>query len=1053
VKPERPTLHAIPAVVLEDDLLLLRAAGWPDGATKLTLGGQETRMARILQGRRVRGGVRPDDTGAFVVRVATYGLKPGHYELRASAGKQKAMIPIEIVKRARPREADRKADRNLAYWRGRAAFQRRFAHVGYVPEGVKLAQMRSIERMREEALRRRPDDRILREPHPGGTIFFSLPVPGGCNWTPLGPAPIVPGGIHHAWSGRVRSIAVDPSQPSRIYLGTANAGVWKSTDSGATWSPKTDDKPSMAIGALAVDPNAPNRVFAGTGEYHQADPYNGYSGLGLLHSTDFGESWTLLAAATFERVEIARILFDPNDTANHMFLACDAGVYESNDGGSSWTPLRAGSASDLVLLASGGTLQLIAAFHSEGIFTNTLSGGSWSGWILITSTEFPAAFGRIVLGQSRNLPDRIWAAFGGADLSSLAGIARSDDGGGSWTGIANPTGSPIWGTNYNFHLAIHPDLPDTVFLGMNRLWRTDTGDAPWADVTGGAAVALHSDHHAFAFDPVSPAIVYACGDGGVYRSSDGGANWEHRNRDLGTLQLYHLTNHPQWAAIVLAGTQDNGGAFSDGTPGWKWHHWLGLPFNALGGDVVVTAIEPLLPSRMYYGLYGQTYRSDNGGRLWDVKHSLGFAAEWNFPFVVDQGVAGVCYVAGNALERSGDAGEHWQTITPLLTGNVTTMAVHPADSNIVYVGTSQGRVYRIQRTGADWTLAGVTTTDVTGPPLPAGLYISCVAVDAAGNVWVSFSAILQTEEPGEFTNDHVYRLPAGSTTWQNRSAGLLQANPINTIVIDPNDPSVVFCGGDVGVYRWNAGASTWEPWDQGLPNSPVLHLAVHQPSRLLRAATYGRGAWERPLDAAACPAADIYMRDNILDTGRGPAPVNVAHPFDPANLVWWWQSEDIKVDAPPFQTPAPVTDHVALWTDVEHRNARRGMSNRFYVQVHNRGAFTATNVSVRAFFANASPSLPNLPADFWTAGRPFAADPAATHWAAIGPTQSALALEAGDTAVFAWEWTVPASAGGHSCLLALATCAEDPLAAGGTLMIADLVPAQNNVTLKNLTIV
>ncbi len=1057
VRERGPALQAIPATVFEGDPIVLHAFAWDDCPTTITLGDRPAKIACILQGHPVTGGVRAvstassDGGGTFVIRVATYGLPPGRYDLVASsASRASATVEIEILRRRRPDKKNRKGDRNLAYWRSLAAFERRFAHFGYIPPGIRGIQASAIEKLR----RRLVPAPLRTEP---GIRFFSAPIPGGCNWTPMGPAPIVSGapGLHPAVSGRVRSIAIDATTPSRIYLGTANAGVWKSTDSGSTWSPKTDDQASMAIGALAIDPNATNRVFAGTGEYHHGDPYNGYYGMGLLYSSDFGESWTQLSAATFDRVEITRILFDPSNSATHMFLACDAGIYESTTGGTGWTPLRAGSASDLVLRVIGGpppTIQLIAAFHGEGIFSSSLTGGVWSAWTQITSPAFPSAFGRIVLGQSRNNPLHIWAAFSGADGSSLAGIAKSVNGGGTWTAVANPVGT-IYGTNYNLSLAVHPDTPGTVFLGMNQLWRTDSGSAPWTQATG-VSTFLHVDHHAFAFDPVNPDVVYACGDGGIYRAADGGTNWEHRNRDLATLQFYHVTNHPTWAAILLGGTQDNGGAFYTGAPAWRVRQWpLPLPLNAIGGDVVVTAIEPLLPSRMYYGLYGEIYRSDDGGRQWTVKHSLGFPAEWNFPFVVDPALPGVCYTGGNTLQRSADAGENWTPVTSILTGNITTIAVHPANSNLVYVGTSQGRVYRIQRTGADWTLPNVTTGDITGPPLPAGLYISCVAVDTAGTVWVSFSAVLMTEATGEFTNDHIYRLPAGSVTWENRSAGLAQANPINTIVIDPADNNVLFCGGDLGVFRWSAGAGVWQLWDHGLPNAPVLHLAIHNPSRLLRAATYGRGVWERSIDVLTCPDVDIYLRDNILDTGRGPAPSGVPHPFDPVNLAWWWQSEDITVDAPPFQTTTPVGDHVSIANLVAHRNAKRGSTNRFYVQVHNRGAFKATNVRVRAFFANASAGLPNLPGDFWTGLKPFDADPSAMFWTPIGSKQTVAELEPGETTVLVWNWTVPMSAAGHSCLLALATCTEDPLSAMGVLDVGQVIVDHNNVTLKNLTVI
>src|SRR5207247_2095426 len=215
--------------------------------------------------------------------------------------------------------------------------------------------------------------------------------------------------------------------------------------------------------------------------------------------------------------------------------------------------------------------------------------------------------------------------------------------------------------------------------------------------------------------------------------------------------------------------------------------WPGLSHNPIEGDIVAVAIDPLLPSRMYYVLYGDVYRSDDGGRMWTWKFTIPGPAEWNAPFAIDPSASGVCYTGGNVLRRSDTAGDAWNAVTAALTGNITTIAVHPANSDIVYVGTTGGHVYRVQRTGPDWTLANVTTTDLAGVPLPADLYISCVAVESGGAVWVTFSSILLTEDTGEFSNDHVYRLPAGGMTWQNKSTGLAQANPINAIVVDPTD--------------------------------------------------------------------------------------------------------------------------------------------------------------------------------------------------------------------------------------------------------------------------
>jgi hypothetical protein len=1055
-----------PKAALESQPVILRGTGWPDCPLHITLAGKPARIARVIQGYPAANGVRPAQ-GSFAVQVATFGLKPGRHEISIGGSGASGTCALEIRERVRPTTRQQKRDENLRYWRDLAFFSRRFAHLGYVPQGMMAARMNSLARLRgrqeQPPACTQPSRGIHPYPVPYPRPFpwprpwprpFSPPVPGGTNWTPAGPASEVAGGagLYPAYSGRVLSVAVDPATPSRMYIGTSNSGVWRSEDSGATWSARTDDQPVLSIGALAIDPNSPNRVFAGTGEYNSGNSLGGYYGLGLLYSQDSGTSWSQLAESTFERAAFTRILFDPNDTVHHMFASCDAGIYESKDGGNSWTLLYAGSASDLVLQVTGAGLQLIAGVFGQGLVTSTLSGGTWSAWTAISSPAFPSDLERIALGQCRNSPQYLWAAFGAS--GALAAIANSSDGGQTWNAVPVPAAT-VYQTDFNLYIAVHPSSPNTVFLGVNKLFQLagSMGSYSWNVVAGGPGSYLHDDHHAMEFDPSNANNIYAGCDGGIYFSGDGGATWDHRNHDLNTLQCYCVCNHPQWAAVMLAGTQDNGGAFATGAPAWILDQWPGQSHNELEGDIVSAAIDPQNPSYMYYMLYFGVWVSSDGGQFWTNPYNVSGPAEWNTPLIVDPANSGVVYAGANTLVRSADHGTTFNPVTPALTGNITSIAVHPANSDIVYVSTSQGHVYRVQRTGIDWTLPNVTTTDVTAAPLPAGMYTSSVAVDSGGGAWVSFSEILLSEETGVFSEDHVYFLPGGSTTWQDRSTGLAQANPVNAIAIDPTNDNTVFCGADTSVFRWDAGTSSWTVWDQGLPNSPVYALAIHGPSRLIRAATYGRGIWERPIDLVPQLMVDIYMRDDILDDGRGPAPAGVPHPFSPSNLVWWWQSEDVKVDAPPFQTPAPVTDDVALANQVVHQNPQRGATNRFYAQLHNRGPLAATNIQVRAFFADASLGLPNLPADFWNSPKPFGGNPSAVNWTPIGPAATPPDLEAGHTAVVNWEWTVPATAAQHSCLLVVATCDEDVLSVAGDFSVADIVVNQNNATLKNLMVV
>ena len=1107
---------------------LVRGSGWSTFPLTMQIDREEIRPQRILLGSPVEGGFRPSPQGEFLLEMTTRNLEPGRHVVRVkplcnprfgSATKTLEVVAIPARTPGKRNESeDARRRREIKEDGGGGAlmrrldwFRRRFGHLGYIPEGVRVAQVSSVRKLR---------DRSDKATGPAGDVP-GQPVPGVCNWTPTGPGPVVVSPTT-AFSGRAISIAFDSVGIDTIYVGAANGGVWKTTDRGLTWSPKSDFQNSLAIGTIAIDPHNNLRVFAGTGQYGEA--VGTLYGNGILYSANGGDSWTELATSTFQRDEISKIVFDPSDaTSQTMLLSSRQGVYESTDGGMNWTLLRAGAASDLVLLETGPGIQLIAGFAGSGIFTATRTGMGWSSWTQFVSTEFPTAFQRIVLGQCRAHPNRIYAAF--SDGYNVAGIAKTQNGGNSWTRVTPPlvtdvntqsatsgatphvhnltitdaamlantlvytsgpasagpahthtvtltaqqlsdlrdgfativvTSSSASGhthlfvlnrrlsgqTWYNFHVSVHPTNSDIVYYGEVRLWKTSTGDGPWTQLP-----ILHTDNHAFAFAPDDANQLWSVGDGGVYMSPDAGASFQHRNRDLQTLEYISVAQHPQWETIMIGGTQDNGTHRYTGQPAWEFSD---------GGDGGFTAINPSLPTRMYHEYVSTTfYRSDSSGALgtWALKNSgVTGGAEFYAPFVLDPSSPSVCYFGGSQLFRSDNNADSWSAITSLIIGNITAIAVHPMDSNTIYVGTTGGRVYSVQKTGATWALADVTTTEITGPDLPAGVYISDLAVDPVGNVWISLSSVLWSETTGEFSNDHVYRRPAGGGNWTSRSTGLAQANPVNSIIIDPADSNRLFCGCDLGVFRTDNAGMNWVAWDQGLPNVTVFDLQIHGPRRLLRAATHGRSIWERHIDAASCPLVDLYMRDNILDSGRVQPTPEALHPFT-GNWAGHWQSEDIKVDGPEpnFQTTNPVGNYVDF-ASLQHRTVRRDRTNRFYVQVHNRGVNIAHSIQVRAFFAPTSPGLPPLPGDFWTGGRPFSGTPSGPNWTPVGPTINLGDLEPGEPGVAEWDWFVPNSSPQHSCLLAVATCTEDPITGVGTLNPDQLVVNSKHVTLKNLNV-
>jgi hypothetical protein len=172
-------------------------------------------------------------------------------------------------------------------------------------------------------------------------INGGAPPPEGTDaaWTSIGPVTIPNGqalnNSNIAVTGRVTSIAVDQTNASKIYLGTAQGGVWRSLDGGTSWTSIFDNAQTMAIGALALAPSDPTKLYVGTGEFNSCGDC--FFGVGLYRIDNVDTTATLvgpinpsetignLTYNVFNGRGITKILVHPTDPAT-IFVSTARGI-------------------------------------------------------------------------------------------------------------------------------------------------------------------------------------------------------------------------------------------------------------------------------------------------------------------------------------------------------------------------------------------------------------------------------------------------------------------------------------------------------------------------------------------------------------------------------------------------------------------------------------------------------------------------------------------------------------------------------------------------------
>jgi photosystem II stability/assembly factor-like uncharacterized protein len=733
----------------------------------------------------------------------------------------------------------------IEYQRWWFLFSQRASPRGVIPEGARFKAL-------EEIRRAKTGESVTGQSQgvePGAVVQ-------GDRWVNIGPAPLNPQSV--PVSGRVADIAVDPSNSNHWLIGAAQGGVWETRNAGLTWTPKTDDQASLAMGAIAFAPNNTNIIYAGTGEgVNSADSY---AGLGLLKSTNGGASWESLAIGYFATASVKAIKVNPTN-ANILLVATvrglagvsgsllpappPVGIYKSVDGGVSWS-LKLDAR--IVLNGGGWDIETFPGDFNRhyasagsvfgnptinGVYRTTDAGNTWQ---LVTGpwTALTGQVERIELALAPSNPNVLYVSIqdgfsGGGQGGALLGIWKTTNAWAAapaWTQLPSPSGTSdrFW---YNHELIVDPSDPNVIYLGEVELWKFN--GVSWTDVTSN----MHRDFHAVTW---TGSRLIVGNDGGVWSTSNGGTSWSNHNSNLAITQFYEGAVHPVKANFALGGSQDNGTEVWEGPLSWRAVGFGDGGYTAISAgrpntDWAISA-ERLAISRTTDG--GASFLPATSGL--DTFNALFIAPFKKCPCNDNVFIAGTdnMWKTTNFFAAGGPS---WFANGPELGDYHTAMAFAPSDSNcLTYAfGTLSAGAVNVTTNG------GATYKNL----INFGRYVSGLAFHPTNRniLYVTLSSFDDSAFP---PLGHVFRTTnalAASPTFLN--VGPSVNIPFNAIVLDPSNPNILYVGTDLGIWKSTNAGGNWTHIgpERGIPNVAVFDLQISPGAGRLVAFTHGRGAF------------------------------------------------------------------------------------------------------------------------------------------------------------------------------------------------------------------
>ena len=699
------------------------------------------------------------------------------------------------------------------------------------------------------------------------------------------------------WNNRIIIVGTGENNSSRSSY--AGIGILRSSDNGKNWENigLTD---SHHIGKVKINPNNSNEIIVGVlGHLYSTNMQRG-----IFKTINSGKTWTKKLEID-EKTGIIDIDIDPQnfniqyasswekERASWDFIGngSKSGIYKSIDSGESWELIstkESGFPSDSgvgrigISVFDKNTIYAIIDNQSrrpkqkeikrDGIDKNIFENMSVKDFIALNNkllndflenNGFPKKYDSTLVkelvssGEIKPFDLKLFLEDANTVMFDTpiigAEVYRSDNGGQTWIKKNSYYLDRLYNTYGYYFGRIHvsPTNKDHIYVYGVPIIKSIDGGITYKSID---YQNVHADHHDLWINPKNPDHLINGNDGGMNMSYDGGKNWSKLNQpSVG--QFYSINVDYEKPYNVYGGLQDNGVWMAPGNSveSARWHQTGHNNWTSIGGgDGMQVQIDNRDSNIIYtgsqFGVYFRLNKKTGKRHYLKPKHDLGESPlrfNWQTPILLSLHNQDIFYLGSNKLHVSLNKGDDWTFKSMDLTkgvkqGNVPYGTLSTIDESIfkfgkLVVGSDDGLIHLSKDGGNTW--------DLISNDLPQNLWVSRVIFSKhhKNRIYATLNGYRYDDfKPYVFISDD------NGKNWKTLS-NKLPISSVNVIKEDPFNENLIYLGTDNGAYISFDNGDAWWPFSNGLNKVAVHDLVIQSEAKELLLGTHGRSIYKTDL--------------------------------------------------------------------------------------------------------------------------------------------------------------------------------------------------------------